>query len=124
MLRTLTPSGRTAATTAAVVLVNIYPLGRALVISLNDNAYHYRTPLDDVRYGRDLDAGPIAKRLPLNFNLHGAHHLNPRLRWSELSAASSVSRRGRWLHALLSQLAGPVAESELRVRADARSSAA
>ena len=87
--------------------------GRALAISINDNAYHYGTTLDDVRYGRDLDAGPVMRRLLLNFNLHGAHHLNPRLAWHELPGAATGSVGGGWFAALRAQLGGPIAASEL-----------
>ena len=88
---------------------------RALAISINDNAYHYGTTLDDVRHGRDLAAGPVMRGCLLNFNLHGAHHLNPRLAWHELPAAAGDSVSGGWFAALRSQLAGPIAATDLPV---------
>lgn len=89
---------------------------RALAISLNDNAYHYGTPLDDVRYGRDLAAGPLTRRFLLNFNLHGAHHLAPRMRWSDLPASPSARSSGGWWSAIFAQLAGPIAAPHLPTR--------
>jgi len=89
---------------------------RAVVISLNDNVYHYRTPLEDVVYARDLDAPRVLSALMLNFNLHGAHHRNTRLTWRELRGATAAgeSRNAQgWFSAILVQLEGPIAVGDL-----------
>ncbi|MEW5768814.1 MAG: fatty acid desaturase [Pseudomonadota bacterium] len=91
--------------------------GRALLISLVDNAFHYATPLDDTRFGRNLVLPAWASALVLHFNLHGAHHLRPNLPWWALPAYHRQSGAGfqqGWFAALFAQLRGPIEERRLR----------
>lgn len=91
-------------------------LGRALLISLVDNAFHYATPLDDVRYARNLTLPPGLSRLILHFNLHGAHHSRARLPWMELPEfhrQSGQGYQGEWFATVTRQLRGPIAEDRL-----------
>jgi fatty acid desaturase len=84
---------------------------RALIVSLADNAYHYRTRLE-----RPLDAMNLA--LPraleffvLAFNLHNVHHRHPGLRWHELRAAFVADRDEihlGWFAAVGRQFRGPI----------------
>jgi fatty acid desaturase len=90
---------------------------RALLISLNDNVYHYGTALDDVRYAKDLEAPRALSALMLNFNLHGAHHDDPRLAWHRLPAmtrASGSHEIEAWLSAVVAQFRGPLAAGALQ----------
>jgi fatty acid desaturase len=90
--------------------------GRALLVSLADNAYHYRTRLE-----RPLDAMNL--RLPrslelfvLAFNLHSVHHRHPGLHWYELRAAFHADADEwhlSWAAAVARQLRGPVPEPAL-----------
>lgn len=95
-------------------------LGRGLLISLTDNAYHYATPLhapgDDVRQARQLDLPCWASALILHFNYHATHHRYPALPWSKLPAAASAQDRQfaqPYARALLRQLRGPIAQQAL-----------
>jgi fatty acid desaturase len=90
---------------------------RALLISLNDNVYHYGTALDDERYAKNLAAPRALSALMLNFNLHGAHHEDPRLAWQRLPAkirASGTDTTEPWLRAVIAQLRGPLAAEDLQ----------
>jgi fatty acid desaturase len=92
---------------------------RALIVSLVDNAYHYRTRLE-----RPLDAMNL--RLPralelfmLAFNLHNVHHRHPGLRWHELREAFDADGDEfhlGWFTALARQLQGPVPATADEVR--------
>ena len=53
---------------------------------------------------------PAAQLLTLNFNFHGIHHANLKLRWYELSDAFREQGKtydGQYLAAALKQLQGP-----------------
>ncbi|WP_216897698.1 fatty acid desaturase family protein [Nocardia alni] len=58
--------------------------GRAVIISLSDNAYHYGTDLDAPLEAMNLRLSHGLERFALSFNLHGVHHRHPGLRWYEL----------------------------------------
>jgi len=91
-------------------------MGRAFLISVVDNAFHYGTPLDDTKYARNLSLPAWASALLLNFNLHGAHHLKPGLAWWELPGyhrQSGAGFQGNWIGALLHQFRGPIPEYQL-----------
>ena len=94
----------------------LYLYGRGLLISLVDNAFHYGTPLDDVRFARNLSLpGPLS-RLLLHFNLHGAHHARARVPWSDLPESHRQSGQGyqdEWFTAIFRQFRGPIAEQRL-----------
>ncbi|MDD4888050.1 MAG: fatty acid desaturase [Thiomonas sp.] len=95
-------------------------MGRGLLISLTDNAYHYATPLhspgDDVRQARQLDLPRWASALILHFNYHATHHRHPALPWSALPIAACAQDQQHALpyaRALLRQLRGPIAQRAL-----------
>jgi fatty acid desaturase len=91
-------------------------IGRAFLISVVDNAFHYGTPLEDTRYARNLALPAWAARLILNFNLHGAHHARPGLAWWQLPGYHRASRagyQGNWMAAVLDQFRGPIPEHQL-----------
>lgn len=85
--------------------------GRAALISLVDNVFHYGTPLDDMRYAHDLYLPPWASRIILHFNLHGAHHARPGVPWHalpDLHRQRGGAHQGEFLTALAAQLRGPI----------------
>ncbi|GAB4586335.1 hypothetical protein Ntsu_41670 [Nocardia sp. IFM 10818] len=85
--------------------------GRAVIISVSDNAYHYGTDLDAPLEALNLRLPRALERFALNFNLHGVHHRHPGLRWYELRAAF-LAEDGRydlgWFGAAARQLRGPI----------------
>lgn len=90
--------------------------GRALMISMVDNVFHYATRLDDVRYARNLEMPLWMSRLILYFNLHGAHHTRARLPWMQLPEfhkQSGQGFQGKWFRTILQQLRGPIPEHRL-----------
>lgn len=98
-------------------------LGRGVLISLTDNAYHYATPLHtpggDVRHARNLRLPRPASALILHFNYHAVHHRYPALPWSALPAAAQADElhgAPSYVAALLAQLRGPIALRDLPQR--------
>lgn len=65
-------------------------LMRAFLISLMDNVYHYRTPLNVTASGHNLSAPGFLAFGLLNFNLHRVHHTNPSVPWAMLPFFSSA----------------------------------
>ena len=91
-------------------------LARAFLISFLDNVYHYATPVDDVFYAKNLRLFAPAASLLLNFNLHGAHHINPAIPWIDLPEAFDLEGgkyHGEYFAAAVSQLRGPIALQDL-----------
>jgi len=89
---------------------------RAFLISFLDNVYHYRTPVNDIWYARNLRLPQWTARMLLHFNLHGVHHRSPALPWTllpEAFAAQSGHYDGDYFVAALRQLSGPVPLSDL-----------
>lgn len=85
--------------------------GRALIISLMDNAYHYGTPLDNSVTAKELKAAPWIERFILSFNYHQTHHENPHLPWIKLSSYHQAHNRpfsGNLIQSLLIQFKGPM----------------
>lgn len=84
---------------------------RALIISFLDNIYHYATPADNSKAGKELALPELASLVLLRSNFHETHHLNPEVPWHALPAVHAQQGRcfdGPWmLHARL-QLNGPV----------------
>jgi len=85
--------------------------GRAVTISLMDNAYHYGTPSDNSVMAKELKTPMLFSRFILHFNHHDTHHHNPGLPWAQLSKAHAA--RGGEYHedlipALLAQFKGPI----------------
>lgn len=91
---------------------------RGFMISFLDNVYHYRTPIDDIFFARNLWLPGIAAKGLLNFNLHGIHHQNPALPWHRLPASFNQQREvfhGNYIAAAASQLGGPISVEKLPV---------
>ncbi|WP_306356943.1 MULTISPECIES: fatty acid desaturase [unclassified Nocardia] len=85
--------------------------GRALIISVSDNAYHYGTDLDAPLEAMNLRLCRPLERLALNFSLHGVHHRHPGLRWYELRdrfVAEGAHYDLGWTAAAARQLRGPI----------------
>lgn len=84
---------------------------RAMVISFLDNIYHYATPADNSKAGKELVLPEFASLFLLRSNFHETHHLNPEVPWHALPQVHVQQGRcfdGPWmLHARL-QLNGPV----------------
>ncbi|MFC8043399.1 fatty acid desaturase [Nocardia sp. NPDC057353] len=86
--------------------------GRALIVSLSDNAYHYGTDLDQPLVALNLRLPPALELFALGFNLHGLHHRRPGLRWYELRPAFDAEGGecdAGWFRAVGRQLRGPIA---------------
>jgi len=62
-------------------------IGRGVMISLMDNAYHYGTPADNSVIAKELSVPKGIATFILNFNHHATHHRNVSLPWTELKAA-------------------------------------
>jgi len=58
--------------------------GRAAIISIMDNPYHYDTPLDNSVAAKELQVPPFFARFILNFNHHLTHHNDTRVSWLHL----------------------------------------
>jgi fatty acid desaturase len=86
-------------------------IARAFLVSFLDNVYHYRTPVNDVFYARNLWLPPWVAKALLYFNLHGVHHKNPSIPWLWLPDASGKGSEpfsANYFAAALRQLYGPV----------------
>lgn len=92
-------------------LVLVIICGRAFIISLMDNAYHYGTPADNSVPAKELEAPPYLRLFLLNFNHHLTHHKNPTLPWIRLAHAHAHDGRpySQTLKtAILEQFRGPI----------------
>jgi fatty acid desaturase len=81
------------------------------VLSLLDNAPHYRMPLDSGLDARNTRLPSFARWFVMNGNYHGIHHHAPQLCWHELPAAfarAGATSEGSWFAALARQFRGPV----------------
>jgi fatty acid desaturase len=90
--------------------------GRALLVSLADDAYHYRTRLEHPLDAMNLWLPRPLELFVLAFNLHSVHHRHPGLHWSELRAAFHADADEwhlDWATAVARQLRGPVPETAL-----------
>ncbi len=89
---------------------------RGLFISFLDNVYHYRTPVNDIFYAKNLWLPSWISKLLLNFNLHGIHHRHPAVPWRRLPALfrdSGQLYQGNYFTAALDQFHGPLALQDL-----------
>jgi fatty acid desaturase len=89
---------------------------RGLLISFLDNVYHYRTPVNDIFYAKNLWLPKAAAALLLNFNLHGIHHRHPAIPWRGLPRLfhdGAETYQGNYFLAAARQLCGPVALQDL-----------
>jgi hypothetical protein len=92
--------------------------GRAFIVSVADNAYHYGTELDAPLEAMNLRLPRPLKLLVLAFNLHGVHHKYPGLAWHSLRAAfenDDARFETGWFAAVGRQINGPISEQKLKV---------
>lgn len=83
---------------------------RALVISFMDNVYHYATPADNSKAGKELIMPPLVSAALLHGNYHETHHLNPDVPWACLPDVHAQQGRdfdGAFLPHGLMQFSGP-----------------
>lgn len=83
---------------------------RAMVISFLDNIYHYATPGDNSKAGKELALPTVLSLLILRSNYHETHHLNPDVPWHQLPHTHAAQNRqfdGPWFAHARMQLAGP-----------------
>ncbi len=84
--------------------------GRALVVSFLDNIYHYDTPDDNSKAGKELTLPEFASLALLRSNFHETHHLNPDVPWHALPQVHEAQGRsfdGSWVAHARMQLNGP-----------------
>lgn len=87
-------------------------LARGFVISFLDNIYHYATPADNSKAGKELALPNIWSLLLLRSNFHETHHLNPAVPWPALPHMHRAQARrfdGPWLRHAFAQWHGPAA---------------
>lgn len=92
-------------------------LGRGVVLSVQDNAPHYRTPLADTHYGLNLGLPRWLSFATLHFNMHRQHHRRPNLPWRQLPALMAAQQDcfdGNWLALMTRQFKGPIPLVDLR----------
>jgi fatty acid desaturase len=98
-------------------------LGRALLVALADNSYHYGTPSNDPLGAMNLRLPRVLERFVLNFNLHDVHHRHPGVEWFDLPDRFRENRAEYdigWFTAIFRQLRGPISAADApRTRADA-----
>jgi fatty acid desaturase len=94
-------------------------MGRAFLVSVADNAYHYGTALDEPLEAMNLRLPGFLESFVLAFNLHGVHHQHPGLAWHSLRGAF-LADGGRfdmsWWRAVIRQLRGPIAADDNRLK--------
>jgi fatty acid desaturase len=78
---------------------------RALVVSFLDNIYHYATPADNSKTGKELELSDFFSHAVLHGNYHETHHLNPNVPWTSLP--QTHAEQGRIFN-------GPFAEHAIR----------
>ncbi len=90
--------------------------GRAFLVSVADNAYHYGTALDEPLEAMNLELPRPLESFVLAFNLHGIHHKYPGLAWHSLRGVF-LADGGRfdlgWWRAVARQVKGPIAAGSL-----------
>ena len=67
---------------------------RALVLSFMDNIYHFDTPRDNSKAGKELAMNHTLSKLLLHGNYHETHHLNPLVHWVDLPNVHQQQQRG------------------------------
>lgn len=88
-------------------------LGRGLLLSVMDNAYHYATPLNALRYALNMRLPAFLSAAILHFNLHRIHHTHPASPWwrlPELFDEAEERYDGGYLGLTLRQLRGPIVQ--------------
>ena len=94
-------------------------LGRAVLISVADNAYHYGTRLEAPLEAMNLGLPRPLEAFVLAFNLHNVHHRHPGVPWWGLRAA--YEEDGDEIHlcmatAVTRQFRGPIPADHVDVR--------
>jgi fatty acid desaturase len=85
---------------------------RMAVISFMDNIYHYATPLDNSKPGKELALPAPMSLLLLHGNYHETHHRNPDVPWTQLPSTHRAQQRqfdGDFIRHGLMQFEGPLA---------------
>lgn len=93
----------------SVILIIL--MGRAVLVSLMDNAYHYGTPLDNSIPAKELELHPFLAMFILNFNYHLTHHQNAGLPWSQLARHHDERENSysqKLITAIIDQFRGPL----------------
>jgi fatty acid desaturase len=91
-------------------LILAFAAGRGALVSLLDNVYHFRTPIDRPDFAYNLSLPRPLQRLFLNMNLHRVHHHNMQLPWWRLPQQfvdAGESYDGKLVSGALAQLKGP-----------------
>lgn len=89
--------------------------GRAVIISIMDNAYHYGTPKDNSVIAKELETSRWYSKFILNFNHHVTHHNHVNLPWTALKSAhdeKDIPYSEKIGPAILAQFKGPIRISE------------
>lgn len=92
-------------------LLALFVASRALVISFMDNIYHYDTPGDNSKPGKELHLPGFLSKLILHNNYHDTHHRAPDVPWTSLPAhhtARGGSFDGAFLAHGKAQFLGPI----------------
>jgi fatty acid desaturase len=88
-----------------------YVFGRGLLVSLVDNVYHFRTPLDRVEFAYNLSLPRPLQALFLNMNMHRVHHRRMNAPWWQLPSFFAADRDtydGSLMLGLARQAQGPI----------------
>lgn len=80
---------------------------RSFMISFMDNIYHYDTPVDNSKAGKDLYLPKWLSALVLNSNYHETHHKNPQIAWRDLPNAHQGFDGSLFAHGI-KQFRGPI----------------
>lgn len=89
-----------------------YIFARGLLISVVDNVYHFRTPLDHVEFAYNLRLPRPLQALFLNMNMHRVHHRRVNVPWWQLPsffAADQDTYDGSFMRGIARQASGPMA---------------
>lgn len=89
-----------------------FVFGRGLLVSVVDNVYHFRTPLDRVEFAYNLRLPRPLQALFLNMNMHRVHHRRINVPWWQLPsffAADQDTYDGSFMQGIARQACGPMA---------------
>lgn len=92
---------------------------RGFLVSVLDNVYHFRTPLDRVDYAYNLSLPGPLQRLFLNMNMHRVHHRRMQVPWWQLPYYFTTDQErydGSLAAGALKQLSGPAPTMSLHAR--------
>jgi hypothetical protein len=100
-------------------MLGLSVLGRAVLISVADNAYHYGTRLAAPLEAMNLKLPRPLEGFVLAFNLHNVHHQHPGVPWYALRAAFTADGDRfhlGWFDAVGRQFRGPIPADREDVR--------